>query len=386
MKGTEITPRRLALAAGVFFICLLALASASRAGDLRARFVKDYRAKNLPALSELVKTNAPAISAEVKAILKEAMADGVDFEQRMRLLDIASAMASMHKHWNGDELLAAEVDAILRAEVDKEKKRRAELTRRENFKKFLGNFVLRDKAARMEATGLAPVLYPHWLHRLYYSCKACHGGLFKMKRGADTLTHAAMRKGRVCGRCHDGKTAFSTETPVCKTCHAAGLDEARRFADVSTLDLDRVKKTAERVGSVWSTEDLPPGRIPLDRFGSIDWVYLRSVQAIKPVKSLDGEAREKVRDNVILFESPMEGISTVPFDHKTHSSRIRCASCHPALFKKVLGGNKVDSKAMARGKFCGYCHGKVAFRFAECNKCHTTGEYKPPEGALRRGE
>lgn len=384
MKTESILRRRLRLIAGVFLIVILAHASAAlSAAGFREQFIESYRANNFNYLATLVKSNGTVIPGEVKAIVKEAMAEGKSFEERMALLDIASAMASMHKHWNGDEELIKEVEAVQRAEIKKEEARRKELTKWDEYEKFLGNFVMRADMAGMEKKGVAPVVYPHWLHRLYYDCKACHQDIFKMKRGENGITHEAMRQGKVCGTCHDGKTSFGSEEN-CVSCHSAGLDGAKRLKDVSKLDLNSVEETAARLGAGWSTENLPPGRLPLDRFGSIDWVYLKAVSAHAPLKSAGKDKAAETRDSTVLFESTMGGISPVPFSHATHSSRLDCSSCHPSLFSEELGANKVNMKAMAEGKFCGYCHGKVAFRFAECNRCHAGPKDRIDEKGLKR--
>jgi len=35
------------------------------------------------------------------------------------------------------------------------------------------------------------------------------------------------------------------------------------------------------------------------------------------------------------------------------------------------GQNNMTMSAIVEGKFCGRCHGKVAFPLADCNRCHT---------------
>jgi c(7)-type cytochrome triheme protein len=53
-----------------------------------------------------------------------------------------------------------------------------------------------------------------------YVCNDCHSGLFSMKKGAASMTMAAMNKGEYCGACHNGKTAFGTEDKSkCHECH-----------------------------------------------------------------------------------------------------------------------------------------------------------------------
>jgi len=51
-------------------------------------------------------------------------------------------------------------------------------------------------------------------------CNDCHTKIFKMKKGADKITMAAIGQGKFCGACHNGKRAFKATDPKnCKTCH-----------------------------------------------------------------------------------------------------------------------------------------------------------------------
>lgn len=52
-------------------------------------------------------------------------------------------------------------------------------------------------------------------------CTDCHTKVFQMKKGkTGPLTMAAMNEGKLCGACHDGKTAFSVKDQAsCAKCH-----------------------------------------------------------------------------------------------------------------------------------------------------------------------
>ena len=60
-----------------------------------------------------------------------------------------------------------------------------------------------------------------------YHCETCHiAGLFQTKKNADIMTMEAMKKGKFCGVCHDGKKAFSTTDPKkCNECHKVDKKE-----------------------------------------------------------------------------------------------------------------------------------------------------------------
>jgi c(7)-type cytochrome triheme protein len=54
------------------------------------------------------------------------------------------------------------------------------------------------------------------------TCTSCHISLFRMKAGAalttGDMTMASLAEGKFCGACHDGSTAFATNTK-CTSCH-----------------------------------------------------------------------------------------------------------------------------------------------------------------------
>jgi c(7)-type cytochrome triheme protein len=49
-------------------------------------------------------------------------------------------------------------------------------------------------------------------------CKSCHPEPFLTKDKHKKVTMAEMNKGKSCGKCHNGKDAFTTKGN-CKTCH-----------------------------------------------------------------------------------------------------------------------------------------------------------------------
>ena len=71
-----------------------------------------------------------------------------------------------------------------------------------------------------------------------------------------------------------------------------------------------------------------------------------------------------------------KGAGKVVFDGKMHADKgLKCAACHPAVFKMKKGADVITMKDMNDGKFCGTCHdGTKAFSSkdaANCTKCHT---------------
>ena len=72
---------------------------------------------------------------------------------------------------------------------------------------------------RSEAEGVAPVIYPHWFHRIRFQCSVCHVDLgFKTGAGTTGITMEKLIDGQYCGACHDGNIAWSIDT--CDLCHS----------------------------------------------------------------------------------------------------------------------------------------------------------------------
>ncbi len=70
-----------------------------------------------------------------------------------------------------------------------------------------------------EASNIEPVVFPHWFHRIRYTCKACHSDLgIKFKAGTSQINMVKIMDGQYCGACHDGNIAWSTES--CDLCHS----------------------------------------------------------------------------------------------------------------------------------------------------------------------
>jgi c(7)-type cytochrome triheme protein len=66
--------------------------------------------------------------------------------------------------------------------------------------------------------GMRPAVFPHWFHRIRFSCKVCHADLdIKLKAGGNQITMAKIIDGQYCGACHNGEIAWSVEN--CDLCH-----------------------------------------------------------------------------------------------------------------------------------------------------------------------
>ncbi|MBI5048337.1 MAG: hypothetical protein HZB54_05280 [Deltaproteobacteria bacterium] len=350
------------------FLIFLSYASAQQS-SFRSAFIINYIGNNFVQQVELVKKNKDILPEEIKSLMADAIAPDKTYEQKMYFLNLANAMASMHKYWNNDDKPLTEIETILRIEVQKEKERAAELEKWKKYEKFIGNIVMKEHRMQMEAAGLNPVVFPHWLHRIWFQCKVCHQDIFIMKKGGNDISQAHLSEGKQCAVCHNGKLAFGADE-MCEKCHNAGRPGIESLYDMTKIDHKKIKDIAEHLGAEWNHENLPKGKAPIDRFGYINWLELKAKNVFKPINSLNKDFKDEVRDNKILFESASPMVNNVLFDHKIHSTWIQCSTCHPSIFADKLGENRMKMTDMAAGKYCGHCHGKVSFTFADCLRCH----------------
>jgi c(7)-type cytochrome triheme protein len=67
-----------------------------------------------------------------------------------------------------------------------------------------------------------PVVFSHQSHVAIADnkCTGCHPAPFRMLRPGGGMTHDEMNAGRLCGTCHDGKTASGVKE-ACDHCHQA---------------------------------------------------------------------------------------------------------------------------------------------------------------------
>ncbi len=364
---------------------LLFLSASVTAADseFRQQFIYNYKMMNFSAQVLLIEKSEAIMLDEILSLTNDAMAKDVSFGQRMYLLDAASAMVSGYTHYVGtnrkQKKVKKRVDKLIANELKKEKEKNAELMKWKKEERFLGNFIMKANMKEMEKAGLPPVIYPHWVHRIWFECKVCHNDIFIMKRWRNEISQEKIVAGKQCGVCHNGKIAFSAEER-CGRCHMGGLKEAKKLHDVDHVDHDKIMKVAKELGAEWNVDKLPDGKIPVDRFGFIDWLQLKRLEIFKPINSLDGKYKPETRANQIYFKAKSK-VKDVLFDHKIHSSWIKCSSCHPEVFKETLTNN-VKMVSMSKGSFCGHCHGKVSFTFADCLRCHSQEKDTRKEGML----
>lgn len=81
-----------------------------------------------------------------------------------------------------------------------------------------GDVVLARKSS--ESPKEMPIaVFPHWAHRLRFTCNVCHPAIFPMKAGESAISMEDIYAGKACGTCHKGKIAFEAGVSYCGRCH-----------------------------------------------------------------------------------------------------------------------------------------------------------------------
>lgn len=221
-----------------------------------------------------------------------------------------------------------------------------------------GNVIISNFSQKND---IAPVMFNHWLHRGKYTCRLCHVDIgFAMEANGTQITEKDNKNGFYCGACHNGKEAFGPTgkniigqtVKKCDRCHSVGKNV--------TFETDFYK----------FTKNFPRGR-----FGNgIDWEKAEIEGYIKVRDYLEGISIKRKPLNFppdTEVKSQVKGMPDIIFSHKKHAVWNGCELCHPYIFDVKKGGTKYSMTEIFQGKYCGLCHGKVAFPNSDCQRCHS---------------
>lgn len=139
-----------------------------------------------------------------------------------------------------------------------------------------------------------------------------------------------------------------------------------------TGDVNKPASAAYKYGGAARPPALQAATMPKDKYGLTNWVAMVNQGLIQPRGSLDPAAIEAPAfDLDIVIESKSDFVNDVLFTHRVHNYWFNCDNCHPKLFEMAKGTNKMNMKGIGEGRWCGACHGKVAFPLADCMRCHS---------------
>jgi c(7)-type cytochrome triheme protein len=80
------------------------------------------------------------------------------------------------------------------------------------------HYGLTTKTLKYKSKPVSDAVFSHEFHTQAYSCGDCHSKKFDYRQGSRKATMAEMVKGKSCGVCHNGKTAFASSGD-CSKCH-----------------------------------------------------------------------------------------------------------------------------------------------------------------------
>lgn len=111
--------------------------------------------------------------------------------------------------------------------------------------------------------------------------------------------------------------------------------------------------------------------LPRYEKGDINWVKAIKDGQIKPKSGIEDGAETLDTEDFVVTMVPKESPDDKAyFPHLAHTQVLACKSCHNALFKKKEGSSNFTMEDIKAGKYCGACHGSVAFHPKDCDLCH----------------
>ncbi|NVN99599.1 MAG: cytochrome c3 family protein [Geobacteraceae bacterium] len=215
------------------------------------------------------------------------------------------------------------------------------------------------------------VEFSHSFHTAVYKCDDCHNRIFKTGVQRKSFSMAQMEKGKSCGACHDGKTAFSVAKD-CSKCHPvkeisfaadARFPHLRHLEMYSCSDCHNAFFTPDSLNRRFSMAEMEKDR----SCGACHDAYLAF-----SVKGDCGRCHKTTKE--ISF--PVKETGATIFSHKFHTELYKCEDCHYSIFPTGKESKRHTMSQMEAGSSCGACHdGKTAFTVkATCDRCHPTKE------------
>lgn len=228
--------------------------------------------------------------------------------------------------------------------------------------KEYGNVIINNYSGKKN---IAPVVFKHWLHRAKYTCRLCHVDLgFAMETGGTDILEEDIRTGMYCGACHNGKDVFG---------HAENV-----IGGKMKKNCDRCHSYGKNVDFKYKFREFVKG-FPRSRFGNkVDWLKAEELGLVKLKDYIEGISIKRKPLRVpkdIELEAKVTDMPNIIFSHKKHTVWNGCELCHPDIFGVKKGSTPYSMQDIFEGRFCGACHGKVAFTNHDCQLCHTKDVY-----------
>jgi len=209
--------------------------------------------------------------------------------------------------------------------------------------------------------GPGSVVFDHWLHRARFTCRVCHVDVgFAMEANATGITEDTIRQGFHCGACHDGKKSLDGKT-IFAACGASDKTQCDRCHSLGKVGVRKYDYASFTAG------------LPTSTYG-VDWEAAEKSALIQPVDFVEGlsTTRSQMQNRKdFSMKAGVSWVKPVTFSHEKHSTWNGCELCHPEIFPAAKkGSTRYSMFANVEGRYCGACHGKVAFPLNNCQRCH----------------
>ena len=158
--------------------------------------------------------------------------------------------------------------------------------------------------------------------------------------------------------------------------------DTRRWQPLAKDGIHDPKSPA--IGTLQEPRDALAPLAPDTAGNKVRWMEALVKGQINPrAKATHETGGVELRETEILLNLK-GGTPIVRFPHKQHTLWLDCTNCHDSLFRKEIGGTKIDMRRILNGEQCGLCHGAVAFPITECNRCHNTARtnFAKPDGTV----
>ncbi|WP_236021792.1 cytochrome c3 family protein [Geomesophilobacter sediminis] len=223
------------------------------------------------------------------------------------------------------------------------------------------------KEVKFQIAATGPLTFSHKKHIAKSSCAACHNKLYTIGN-SQHVSMKEMEKGKSCGACHNGKTAFALAK--CGGCHQY-KDKVYAVKQTGPLPFKHAKHLRSlscdachgKVYALGAKHRPAVTMAQMEKGASCGSCHnggvafgLRNCGACHPVKKIAFKVK------------PV----TASFNHTKHLFYYDCTACHAKIYKPQQGGPSYTMAQMEQGKSCGACHNdQRAFTVAgNCGKCH----------------
>ena len=218
------------------------------------------------------------------------------------------------------------------------------------------------------------VVFDHWLHRSKFTCRVCHVDVgFAMQAKATGINAKSNHEGFHCGACHDGKRVFEGKT-IFAACSDADI------APSHGQQCDRCHSLGKRGVRKYEYREFT-AKFPKGIYG-VNWEAAEKSGVIRPVDFVEGLSVKKAQmqnRKDFSVEANFPWVEPIDFSHEKHSIWNGCELCHPEIFPTAQKGTiRFSMFANTEGRYCGACHGKVAFPLNYCQGCHPRAPFWVP--------